>query len=180
MCLTCLPCFGRHVKSLVPAALQSLALTNPHWVRVVGYGLFSLRVIHKEGLCPSSGHINRLMMMMMMVVSSRNFVRVKFVVICRWFSCFLRHQLRNENGLIGYTRPASASQGCELTLQYFSIILLMLYTYKPFSLITLSILKNPHVNPLGSFKDLSIHRDGQREATFVLYYVMNSILWTFV
>jgi hypothetical protein len=30
---------------------------------VVGYGLFSLYVIHKEGLCPSSGDINRLMMM---------------------------------------------------------------------------------------------------------------------
>jgi hypothetical protein len=31
---------------------------------VVGYGPFSLWVIHKEGLCPSSGDINRLMMMM--------------------------------------------------------------------------------------------------------------------
>jgi hypothetical protein len=30
---------------------------------VVGYGPFSLCVIHKEGLCPSSGDINRLMMM---------------------------------------------------------------------------------------------------------------------
>jgi hypothetical protein len=30
---------------------------------VVGYGPFSLWVIHKEGLCPSSGDINRLMMM---------------------------------------------------------------------------------------------------------------------
>jgi hypothetical protein len=29
---------------------------------VVGYGPFSLCVIHKEGLCPSSGDINRLMM----------------------------------------------------------------------------------------------------------------------
>jgi hypothetical protein len=28
--------------------------TNPHWTRVVGYGPFSLCVIHKEGLCPSS------------------------------------------------------------------------------------------------------------------------------
>jgi hypothetical protein len=44
--------------------LQSLAPTNPHWARVVGYGPFSLWVIHKEGLCPSSGDINRLMMMM--------------------------------------------------------------------------------------------------------------------
>jgi hypothetical protein len=30
---------------------------------VVGYGPFSLCVIHKEGLCPSSKDINRLMMM---------------------------------------------------------------------------------------------------------------------
>jgi hypothetical protein len=35
--------------------LQSLAPTNPHWARVVGYDLFSLCVIHKEGLCPSNG-----------------------------------------------------------------------------------------------------------------------------
>jgi hypothetical protein len=42
--------------------LQSLAPTNPHWAGVVGYGLFSLCVIHKEGMCPSSGDINRLMM----------------------------------------------------------------------------------------------------------------------
>jgi hypothetical protein len=43
--------------------LQLLTPTNPHWARVVGYGPFSLCVIHKEGLCPSSGGINRLMMM---------------------------------------------------------------------------------------------------------------------
>jgi hypothetical protein len=34
---------------------------------VVSYGPFSLWVIHKEGLCPSSGDINRLMMTMMMM-----------------------------------------------------------------------------------------------------------------
>jgi hypothetical protein len=58
-----LPCFGRHVKPLVPAVLQSLTPTNPHWTRVLGYDPFSLWVIHKEGLCLSSGGINRLMMM---------------------------------------------------------------------------------------------------------------------
>jgi hypothetical protein len=42
--------------------LQSLTSTNPHWARVVGYGPFSLWVIHKEDLCPGSGDINRLMM----------------------------------------------------------------------------------------------------------------------
>jgi hypothetical protein len=47
--------------------MQSLAPTNPHWARVVGYayGPFSLWVIHKEGLCPSNGDINWLLLMMM-------------------------------------------------------------------------------------------------------------------
>jgi hypothetical protein len=45
--------------------LHLLAPTNPHWADVVGYGPFSLCVIYKEGLCPSSGVINRLMMIMM-------------------------------------------------------------------------------------------------------------------
>jgi hypothetical protein len=36
--------------------LQSLAPTNTHWARVVVYGPFSLYLIHKEGLCPSSGN----------------------------------------------------------------------------------------------------------------------------
>jgi hypothetical protein len=48
--------------------LQSVAPTNPHWARVVGYGPCSLCVIHKEGLCPSSRDINRLMMMMTMTI----------------------------------------------------------------------------------------------------------------
>jgi hypothetical protein len=52
--------FGRHVKPLVPAAP-----TNPHWARVVGYDPFSLCVIYKEGLCPSSGDMNKLMMIIM-------------------------------------------------------------------------------------------------------------------
>jgi hypothetical protein len=47
--------------------LQSLAPTNPHWTHLVGYGPFSLWVIYKEGLCPSSGVINRLMIMMFSV-----------------------------------------------------------------------------------------------------------------
>jgi hypothetical protein len=42
--------------------LKSLAPTNPHWARVVGYGPFSLCVIHKEGLWLSIVVINRLMM----------------------------------------------------------------------------------------------------------------------
>jgi hypothetical protein len=35
--------------------------TNLHWARVVGCGPFSL-LIHKQGLCSSSGDIVRLMM----------------------------------------------------------------------------------------------------------------------
>jgi hypothetical protein len=42
--------------------LHLLAPTNPHRACVLGYGPFSLWVIHKEGLGPSSGDINRLMM----------------------------------------------------------------------------------------------------------------------
>jgi hypothetical protein len=38
------------------------ALTALHWAHMVGYGPFFLCVIHKEGLCPSSGDINSLMM----------------------------------------------------------------------------------------------------------------------
>jgi hypothetical protein len=38
------------------------APTNLHWARVVGYGPFSLCIIHKEGQCSSSGDINGLMM----------------------------------------------------------------------------------------------------------------------
>jgi hypothetical protein len=44
------PCFGRHVKPIVPAAF---AVVSP----------FSVCVIHKEGLCLNSGDINTLMMM---------------------------------------------------------------------------------------------------------------------
>jgi hypothetical protein len=43
--------------------LQSLAPTSSHWARVMVNGLFTC-VIPREGLCPSSGDINRLMMMM--------------------------------------------------------------------------------------------------------------------
>jgi hypothetical protein len=65
------PCFGRHVKPLVPAAF---AVVSTHQsARVVGYGPFSLWVLHKEGLCPSSGDINRLMMSDEVTSNSFNF-----------------------------------------------------------------------------------------------------------
>jgi hypothetical protein len=43
--------------------LEVINVANPHWARVVSYCPFSLCVIHKEGLCPSSGDIDWLMMM---------------------------------------------------------------------------------------------------------------------
>jgi hypothetical protein len=52
-----------HVKPIVSAAYSAVVTTKPHWARMEGYGPFSLCVIHKEGLCPSSGGINSLMMM---------------------------------------------------------------------------------------------------------------------
>jgi hypothetical protein len=65
-------CFGRHVKPLVPVAFASLAPTNPLWACVVGYGPFSLCVIHKKGLCLSSGDINKLIMMMWLSLEGIN------------------------------------------------------------------------------------------------------------
>jgi hypothetical protein len=56
------PYFGRHTKPLVPVAFAVVSTHQPA-LAPVGYGPFSLCVIHKEGLCPSSGNINRLMMM---------------------------------------------------------------------------------------------------------------------
>jgi hypothetical protein len=52
--------------------LQLLVPTNPHWARVEGYGQFSLCVVHKEGLCPSSGDTNRLMMINMSSIATRS------------------------------------------------------------------------------------------------------------
>jgi hypothetical protein len=43
-------------------SLNLVIVHRSHWARVVGYGPFSLWV--KEGLCSSSGDIDRLMMMM--------------------------------------------------------------------------------------------------------------------
>jgi hypothetical protein len=63
---------SRHVKArpgciytLYIIVICTFATTNQHRARVVGYGAFSLCVMHKEGMCASSGGINRLMMMMM-------------------------------------------------------------------------------------------------------------------
>jgi hypothetical protein len=57
--LFCTPKYACNITMIVITKSH----TNPHWARVVRYGPFSLCIIHKEGLCPSSGDINRLMMM---------------------------------------------------------------------------------------------------------------------
>jgi hypothetical protein len=57
------PCFGRHVKPLVPAAFAVVSTHQPALGLRGGLWPVLLCVIHKEGLCPSSGDINRLMMM---------------------------------------------------------------------------------------------------------------------
>jgi hypothetical protein len=44
-------CSRLHLQSLAP---------SPFWAYVVVYGQFSLCDLHKEGLCPRSGDINRL------------------------------------------------------------------------------------------------------------------------
>jgi hypothetical protein len=41
--------------------LEKKSTNQPAQARVVGYALFSLCVIHKEGLCPSSGEISLVM-----------------------------------------------------------------------------------------------------------------------
>jgi hypothetical protein len=68
--------------------LQSLASTNPHWARVVGYGPFSLCVIPKEDLCPSIGDINRLMMIMINILTTYlltcNNIIYMSLIFCPW------------------------------------------------------------------------------------------------
>jgi hypothetical protein len=46
--------------------------TNSHWARMVGYGPLSLCIIHKEGLCLSSGDINRLMRIIIIIFDTHN------------------------------------------------------------------------------------------------------------
>jgi hypothetical protein len=61
-------CKCSHIVSFL-LLFPTLILTNPHWALVVGYGPFSISVIYKEGICPSSGDIKRLMMMMIMMIT---------------------------------------------------------------------------------------------------------------
>jgi hypothetical protein len=50
-------CFGRHYEPLVPAAFAVVS-TNQFALSPCGYGPFSLCIIHKEGLRPSSEDIS--------------------------------------------------------------------------------------------------------------------------
>jgi hypothetical protein len=58
------PCFGRHVKALVPTAFAVVSTHESAMGR--RGGLWPVLLVCKpEGLCPSCGDNNRLMMMMM-------------------------------------------------------------------------------------------------------------------
>jgi hypothetical protein len=70
--------------------LQSLTPTNPHRARLLGYGRFSLWVIHKEGLCPRSGKIDKLMMMLM---NSKSLVLIKLVLFYKLVSNVIKRCL---------------------------------------------------------------------------------------
>jgi hypothetical protein len=60
------PCFGRHFKPLVPAAFAVVRTHQPALgPRGELWPVLLICVILKEGLCPSSGDNNRLMMMLM-------------------------------------------------------------------------------------------------------------------
>jgi hypothetical protein len=52
--------------ALVPAEFAVVSTHQP----ALAYNPFSLCIIHKEGLCPSSGDINRLMMMVIQIKSN--------------------------------------------------------------------------------------------------------------
>jgi hypothetical protein len=53
-----------HVKPLGPVAFAVVNTHQPALGPRMGFGPLSLCVIYEEGLCPSSGDINRLMMVM--------------------------------------------------------------------------------------------------------------------
>jgi hypothetical protein len=51
---------------------------SKYFSSILVYDLFSLYVIHNEGLCPSSGGINMLMMVMLVNTQSFTVILVKF------------------------------------------------------------------------------------------------------
>jgi hypothetical protein len=73
---------------LVPAAFAVVS-THQSAIGVVGYGPFFLCAIHKEGLCPSSGGINRLMMMIIALFYLCNFATLNAQLNKTFLSFFL-------------------------------------------------------------------------------------------
>jgi hypothetical protein len=61
---------------------------------MVGYGPFSVCLIHKEGLCPSSGDINRLTMMMTEKNIESKKIRTELVLLN-----LAVHNLRKQNAI---------------------------------------------------------------------------------
>jgi hypothetical protein len=57
----------------------------------VGYGPSSLCLIHKEGLCPSSGDINRLMLMMKINIHISSFTSVSERLLIKYIESFSKH-----------------------------------------------------------------------------------------
>jgi hypothetical protein len=86
---------------------------NPHWAHVAGYGPFSLCVIHKKGLYPTSGGIKRLMMMMKQI----EWLRVDIIII-NLLMTPARHRFstwkgtHKDNGLIAYSRELDQRLMC--------------------------------------------------------------------
>jgi hypothetical protein len=92
------PCFGRHVKPLVPAVFASSHQS--------GLPVLLMCVIHKEGLCLSSGAINRLMMMIRYrhPRDAYSLLPVVLSAICiiSWRSCVCKDTLLNNYFIINY------------------------------------------------------------------------------
>jgi hypothetical protein len=90
---------------LVSAA--TYAPTNTRWARVVDRCLFSFiwYVIHKEGLCPSSGDINRLIMGSVQCVFHHDRIKIRQLFL-RPVACLSSTLLRNVVGInhCEYTR----------------------------------------------------------------------------
>jgi hypothetical protein len=87
------PCFGPASEGTLSRWFRlrlQLAPTTPQRARVVGYVPFSLWVIHKEGLCPSSGDVNSLMMMVMKPLASC------YIIVHLLEPPFRRHCLRGQ------------------------------------------------------------------------------------
>jgi hypothetical protein len=78
-------CLGKHVKPLVPAAFAVVSTHQSALGSRRGCS-FSLCVIHKEGLCPSSRDNNRLLLMMTPEISAIRRQRANHMSYLQYFS----------------------------------------------------------------------------------------------